>query len=256
MLKSSLIQLLFFCMPLSIYCSGDEIDSPDSVIVEEDGLQMKKETEHFSFYVDTIEQEYLNLIAEYLEENCLRINSELKAGSIPRVKMKLWRSSEQFYEVMVEKTGTLYNGATGYVSGSLECCMLSSNYSVLDSKTALHEYAHIVSIFVNSSIPNNPRWLWEAAALYVTGDFVDPASLQYMAAGDFPTIAELNIGYNDGFQKIYAVGYILAEYIVEHWTIDYFIQLIKANGDIENVLGLGVEEFEEKWHEYIRGKYF
>ena len=254
-MRSTVLLFLIIILPLSIYCSGKDIDSPVKVI-EEDGLQLKKETEHFDFYTDIIEDDYLDIIAEYLENNCSKIVSELKAGNIPRVKMKLWGSSEKFYEVMVEKTGTLYNGATGYVSGSLECCMLLSNYSGLDSKTALHEYAHIVTIHVNSTIPNNPRWLWEAVALYVTDDFINPSSLFYMVSGDFPTIAELNIGYNNGYQKIYEVGYILAEYIVEHWSIDHLIQLINVNGDIQGILELSIEEFEEGWHEYIRGKYF
>ena len=254
-MKSSVILFLIIFLPLSIFCSGKDIDSPEKVL-EEDGLLLKKETEHFQLFIDDVEEEYLNNISEYLEVNSQRILNKMNVDNMPDVKMKLWRNSETFYEIMLAKTGTVYEGATGYVYGNRECLVLLSNYFNMDSKTTLHEYAHLVTMQVNPGIPNNPRWLWEAAALYLTDDFVDPASIQYMISGDFPTIEELNIGYNDGYQKIYQVGYILAEYIVEHWSMDHFIDLINTNGDITGILGVSTEEFEEGWHEYIRGKYF
>ena len=37
-------------------------------------------------------------------------------------------------------------------------------------EAAVHEFAHGVSLHVNPRFGNNPRWLWEAVAIYEQAD--------------------------------------------------------------------------------------
>jgi len=38
----------------------------------------------------------------------------------------------------------------------------------------VHGFCHAVSLYVSPTFGNNPRWLWEAVALYENAEFVDP----------------------------------------------------------------------------------
>ena len=58
-----------------------------------------------------------------------------------------------------------FPGSRGYVTGDNELRLLYHR-RLSAQKEAVHEFAHVVSMYVNSTIPNNPRWLWEAVALY------------------------------------------------------------------------------------------
>jgi hypothetical protein len=119
---------------------------------------------------------------------------------------------------------------------------------------AVHEFAHCVSMYLNDTIANNPRWLWETVAVYMSQDFVHPNSLSYMVEGNYPTIDQLNSSYYSN-QDIYRVGYVLGEYIVENWGMAALRNLILQNGDIEAVLGISVQEFEDGWYDWLENTY-
>ena len=121
--------------------------------------------------------------------------------------------------------------------------------------TAVHEFAHLVTMQVNSTISNNPRWLWEAVALYENNEFVDPKLLSYMVSGNYPTLAELNTDYNVSNHSIYDVGYVLLEYVVLTWGMNTVIELIKNNGNLSNSLGMTTQEFESGWYQFVEEKY-
>ena len=54
---------------------------------------------------------------------------------------------------------------------------------------------------------------------------------------------------------IASVGYILLEYVVETWGMDVVISLIKNNGNISNLLGITIQEFELGWYQFVENKY-
>ena len=191
-------------------------------------------------------------ISQELERNYARILSDLRVDSMPKITAKIWGDYNHFLEDMENDIGIRYTGATGYVFGMTE---IRIYYNSQASVTAVHEFAHLVSMQVNSRIPNNPRWLWEAVALYETNEFVDPRTLPYMVSGNYPTLEELNSDYNSGNRSIYSVGYVLLEYIVETWGMDQIIELIQTNGNIPLSLGITVEEFESGWYQFIEEKY-
>jgi hypothetical protein len=171
---------------------------------------------------------------------------------MPKVTVKIWSDYDNFLQAMEDDIGTRYVGATGYIYSNSEFRIF---YNQEVAMTAVHEFAHIVSMQINSSIVNNPRWLWEAVALYENNEFVNPGTLSYMVNGNYPTLEELNTDYNSGNQIIYSVGFILLEYIVYTWGMDDVIGLIQNNGNINGRLGITVQEFEMGWYEFVEQKY-
>lgn len=122
----------------------------------------------------------------------------------------------------------------------------------------LHEFVHIASIAVNRTIGNNPRWLWESVAQYEAGEYSSGLPrIDYIIARDYPTLAELNVGFNEANEarNIYQFGYVIAEYIVNKWGIERLVALIKSNGNIQSILGISVTEFDAGWHSFMEQEY-
>ena len=75
------------------------------------------------------------------------------------------------------------------------------------ARNATHEMSHAISLSVNATFGNRPRWLWESVALFENDEFVDPRSIAYLAQGRFPTLAELDADPNAS-RQVYEVGYL------------------------------------------------
>ena len=116
----------------------------------------------------------------------------------------------------------------------------------------IQEFAHCVSMHINSSFPDNPRWLWESVAIFEAGQFVDPHNIPYLVNHNPPTLATLNSYSNT---MIYDIGYLIAECIVDNWGYDQLNELIVNNGDIQSTLSLTTTEFQDAWFEYVQVKY-
>ena len=199
---------------------------------------LREESEHFSFYFDGFSMATIRPIIDSLEENYDRIIADLEVDSMPVVRAKVWRSRAGFYREMERLLGVRYSGADGYVYGPREFhVMLVDDVAV----KAVHEFAHVVSLNLNPTFGNNPRWLWEAVAIYEAGQFVDPARLGYMVDGDYPSLEELDSAFGTRGNRIYSMGYILSEYIVDSWGMESLRDLIRANGDLESVLGVAAD---------------
>ncbi len=52
------------------------------------------------------------------------------------------------------------------------------------------------------------------------------------------------------------VGYVLGDFIVSTWGMDAMLGLIRANGRLEQVLGISTGEFEQRWYTWLRARYF
>jgi hypothetical protein len=191
-------------------------------------------------------------ISNRLEKNYNRILEDLQVQDMPVVIVKIWANYDKFLNVMEMDIGVRYTGATGYITSINEFRLYYTNNAVTD---AVHEFSHLVSMQINTNIPNNPRWLWEAVALYETGQFVNPKTLSYMVSGNYPTLQDLNTDYNSSNHSIYSVGFVLLEYIVDTWGMNTVIQLIRNNGNITSTLGTKVQEFESGWYQYVEEKY-
>jgi hypothetical protein len=230
-----------------ISCAKDAETNDDNPIVIEES--------HFSFVLhDGLTQSIINPINEKLNDNYSRVLNDLKISSMNKVSVKIWNNESNFLDNMEQAIGQRYQGASGWVYSSTDIRILyRGNYT---SQIALHEFCHAVSLVVNNTIGNNPRWLWEAVAIYEAGEFVNPTTISYLVSGNFPTLAELNSDFNSGGNKIYSVGYLLSEFIITNWDKSNFINLIKENGNIEQTLGISTQQFEEGWKEFVINKYF
>jgi len=207
-------------------------------------LSLELVTTHFDLHYSTASAGLMNAYANALEQNWLRISSDLGQSSLPRIEGFFYPDRNSF------ATATGFPEASGSVSGP-------NQFNVLAIPLALaipvHEFAHNVTLHLAPTAGGNPVWLWEAVALYEAGQFVAPSSVSYLAAGDFPTLAQLN--QPGGRYSIYDVGFTITEFIIREWGSQRLRALIVSHGNIEGTLGIATEEFERRWREYVATRY-
>jgi hypothetical protein len=206
----------------------------------------------FDLY-DDLTNEDVALIQNKLNGNFGRIISDLKVLFSGTFTIHIWENEENYLTAQEKYIGMKYPGSSGYVLGPNEIALL---YCSSVDENAEHEFAHCISLHVQANFSNHPRWLWEAVAIYESGEYTDPQNISYLMSGNFPTLNELNGDFNNGNQKIYEVGYLLTEFILHEWGKDKLINLIKNLGDVERVLDISVAEFENKWKAFVVEKYF
>ena len=239
------IRFIIICF-LLFSCKKGDVHKSDEVL--------KIDDVKFSFVLhDGLSQSIIDPIKSKLEANYLRVLSDLMIDTMNKVQVSIWGNQSNFYDDMRSKTGTIYYGATGWIPSKQDIRILYVGANT--AQVVLHEFCHAVSLVVNGSIGNNPRWLWESVAIYEAGEFVDPKTISYLVNRDFPTVSDLNTNFNSGGNKIYAVGYILSEFIISKWGADKYIDLIISNGNIQNTLGLTNQQFEEGWANFVVEKY-
>ena len=182
----------------------------------------------------------------------LLILNDLQVLNLPKISVKIWGSKERFLEAQESSIGKRYPRSFGYVWwGEVRLRYRGSR----TAQTAVHEFVHVVSQHINATIANNPRWLWESVAIYESGSpRFNPSKISYMKGGNYSSLSDLNYDFNKS-REIYRVGHTLIEYIVQKWGGISVIQLIKTNGNIESVLKISTEEFEEGWYQYTEKKY-
>jgi len=233
---------------LAVSCGG----SPSAPgVAAGESLAEKLVTAHFRILADRADASTVRAIADSLEAAYPRMTASLKSGDVSGVSAWVWTDSTAFYDAQRRNIGQSYAGTTGYVFPTRNIALLVVPQV---ASNATHEFAHLVSIAVNPRISNNPRWLWETVALYENGEFIAPMTLDYMRAGRYPTLAQLNAEVTANHQ-VYEVGYVLGEFIVDSWGLDGLIRLMQLNGDVATAYGVTVAEFETRWYGFLRAKY-
>ncbi len=181
--------------------------------------------------------------ASVLEAERPRLMADLGVPSLPRVEGRFYPDAASF-------TAATGYRATGSVGGPTLFHLVAIPFA---PSSAVHELAHNVTLHLEPDAANHPTWLWESVAIYEAGEFVDPRGIPYLAAGDFPTFAELD--NRQGRYSIYEVGYTIAEAVVEGWGRDGLRRLVRAHGDSAMALGLPVSELERRWREFVEAGY-
>jgi hypothetical protein len=231
-------------------CDSNSVGTAPSGSSQEQ-LTLRLTTTHFRILGDRTAAETLQAVADSLETAYPRVTSDLSTGPLPVITVSVWQDQASFYEAMRQNLGQVYTGSTGYVTGLQGLMMLATSAA---GKTAAHEFSHIVSLAVNTTFGNNPRWLWETVALYENREFVDPATLDFLAAGRYPTIASLDADFNTN-RQIYQVGFVLGEFVVATWGQDGLLRLVRSNGQVQATFGVSVTEFEQRWYAFLQAKY-
>jgi hypothetical protein len=65
----------------------------------------------------------------------------------------------------------------------------------------------------------------------------------------------LNSDVTTGNLKIYEVGYLLSEYILNNWGKNSYIDMLKYGANIQSILYVSVQEFENGWKQFVQNKY-
>ena len=227
------------------------IINSEQTLPEHEWRNRQGKTNHFKFVViGEIPDEVMLKVSQSLLQNRERILRVFRLTELPTVTVKIWEDRQAFETW----NGGNLSDATGYINARLwEVHALLRGTGT--DRTAVHEFAHLAATGVNPSIVYNPRWFWEVVALYANNEKYDPAELSCISPTEVPSIEELNSHHTLGNTKIYQVGYLLAEYIIENWGHEVFIQMIKENADLIKVLNLTPIEFQHSWHQFVLSRY-
>lgn len=239
-----IIAAVFLSSVFALSCEGEQSTeaSDDSVVYP---ILLEYDRFRFSLYKDVSAAQAVELY-DSLNANADRIMNHLRVPTMPQVNVSIWARahSNDYYAHMQTLIGQVYPGANGYTPDYRSMCLL---WDSTIPKGSVHEYAHLVSIALKRNISNNPRWLWEAIAQYESGMY-SHASLWPPSERVFPGFGALN-QFNS--ELPYRWGYYLVACIIEHWGEDAYINLLKANGNIETVLGVTESEFGGIVNTYI-----
>jgi hypothetical protein len=153
--------------------------------------------------------------------------------------------------------GTIPAFATGLLTSPTQIHMISPNAPAgapvaQGVRNLVHELAHCVSLQIDPTFVNDPRWLWEAVALYEAGQPVDLRTVPYMSALQPPSFAALD-AISD--TRVYDIGYSIAEFVVDRWGRPALPALVAAHGDTAEVLGVAQPQFESEWLAFVRARY-
>lgn len=214
------------------------------------------ESAHFTFRYTPMDAATIAATAAAVEGQHARIADDLGVTGMPPVRVTLYPDVDALRAGVAPIVGTIPAFASGLVTGPADIHVLSPNlstsWSYASGVTAIvHEFAHCASLRLNPSIANNPRWLWESVALYEAGEILDPRTLGYMAAGQPPTLAELN-RIDD--TRVYQVGGLIGAFVVDTWGREALRDLVRTNGRVQ---ALGVDEaaFTSRWFDFAQARY-
>lgn len=212
---------------------------------------------HFTFNYTALDSANIGEIAAAVEREHARILTDLGLDSVPAVMVTFYSDHAAMEAATRATAGVIPAWASGLVTSSTQIHLMSPNspawapYSRMLSNL-VHEFAHCVSMRLNPAIANNPRWLWEAVAIYEAGQAVDLRTIGYMAALQPPPFAALDSVENG---RVYDVGYSIAEFVVARWGRRGLTDLVSASGNTSTALGIPLTEFERDWFAFARQRY-
>ena len=238
------------CLLAGLSCGGGPVGPSAS----REQPTLKVSSAHFAVMADRAGADLIDAVTEALEAHYPRFTADLRVADLPVTSVWLWQDEDSFYADMASR-GSVYRSG-GYVRNAHAIALLAVPGASLEraAAVAVHEFAHVVSMAVNPTIANNPRWLWETVAVHEAGEFVDPRTLDYLQAGRYPSLADLDADWNAS-RQVYQVGGVLAEYIVREWGMDGLIGLIRTNGNVPGSLAVSVADFEAGWRAYLHEGY-
>jgi len=214
-------------------------------------------SDHFVFHYTALDAASIGAIAASVEAERPRILADLGVSDMPAVDVTFHADHAALQAAVAPIVGTIPAFASGLVTSATGIHMISPNApaSVPYAQAVtnlVHEFAHCVSLRLEPTFANDPRWLWEAVALYEAGQVVELRSVPYMAALQPPSFAALD-ALSD--TRVYDVGYSIAEFVVDRWGTAALPSLIAAHGDTGAVLGVALPDFESQWLDFVRARY-
>ena len=212
---------------------------------------------HFVFHYTALDSASIGAVADAVEAEHARILADLGVTAMPVVDVTFYADHAALQAGVRALVGQIPAFASGLVTSSTAIHMISPNAPTASPfdravRDLVHEFAHCVSLRISPTFANDPRWLWEAVALYEAGQVVDLRTVPYMAALQPPSFASLDTFENT---RVYDVGYSIAEFVVEGFGAPALPALVAAHGDTAAVLGVPQAEFESEWFAFVRARY-
>jgi hypothetical protein len=244
---------------LVVICAGCGSDGGSPVAPSSPTTQQPAPvaTAHFTFFPTSLDAGNITATADSLEAEYGRITRDLGVDAMPRVNVHFYSDQAALRAAMRPLFGALPSFAIGLATSSTEIHLVSPNqpavapYSVMVSNL-VHEFAHCVSLHLNPTIANNPRWFWESVAIYESGQLVEPRTLSYMVQGMPPAFSTLNT-FENGL--VYDIGYTIGAFIVARGGQRALIELIVNNGNVAQTMRMSQAEFEREWFDFVRARY-
>ena len=213
------------------------------------------ESVHFTFHHTAADVAQISATAARLESEYDRILRDLGVTTMPRVNVSFYGTHDALVAGAGPSAGPIPAWATGLVTAEDQIHLLSPAVAGPYERAMtnlVHDFAHCVSLRANRTIANNPRWFWEAIAVYEAGQQVDPRSLGYMVSGQPPPFAQLNRFDN---MLVYDVGYLISEFVISRWGMERYRSLLTTNGDTLRVVAMPLDDFEREWYAWVRATY-
>lgn len=220
---------------------------------EPKGFTAGLSTRHFNIHCIPSGKAAAGELARFLEEHFDKAASDLGVSNVPIIEVWVYPGMDA-YRAAVKQLGLKPEDLA--CSGDYQIHMVSPASSGQDRRSieqaAAHELAHCLVFHLVRGKPV-PRWLGESVARYESRQWVDPRYLDYLVAGNFPAFSDLD---DSGSNKVYQVGYILADFVVERWGVQGLRNLLLSQGDVQGSLGVTADQFSQAWKDFVFGKYF
>jgi hypothetical protein len=247
---------VLFASLLATGCGGPPHGSSQTTTITESPSQSFRSA-NFVFHYTSIDAASIAATASRVEADYSRVLDDLGANSMPVVDVTFYTDHSRLEAAVRPFVGPVPPWTAGLVTSESAIHLMSPNLSQWGSydhmiSNVVHEFAHCVSLHVNPTIGNNPRWFWETVAIFESRQFVDPRQLSYMTSHAPPTLGELS-NIND--TRIYEIGFLLGEYVRDSFGQAKLQEMIRNNGDTAASLGLTAEQFQVQWFAFVRQRY-
>ncbi|CDU06971.1 Hypothetical protein VCR14J2_410362 [Vibrio coralliirubri] len=174
--------------------------------------------------------------------------------SIPVITVRVWQSQKAYLDEQERSIGQRYAFSTGYIEPkSNEIRLLYFGGEI--QRTALHEFVHLLTLQINPNFANNPRWLWEAVAIYKSEGYWFHMNNRSAIKGRFDGLVQDLYNKPNSSSAVYELGYTVGEFIERSWGEGAFVDLIKSNGDPSQLTDQPIESLFYDWEKFVKTTY-
>ena len=217
-------------------------------------------SEHFEIYYNSNNQSnkfYASNSIKILEEEYYRILEFLNVEetNMPIVKLHMYDEYEKIRLSIIDELkfdpddmninfmGVSIKDDTIYFT-----LKDKSGYTVDLKRLLLHEFTHVVTTALTGG-KTQIDWLWEGTSKYLAQDR-DFSEWYYkeMLEKGLPEFYMLKD------ESRYTYGYSMVEYIIQTYGREKLIELLVQQGDIEDVLNITEDEFQDGWKGLLEEK--
>ncbi len=249
-MRNALVLLLLVLLLVARVLVGrSAITKPGAILTVSSGS--------FLLYYPEGHQDAAKEVLSVLEDNHARITANLRPVRTGLITVRLYPSLRDFHSAIGRPN--LPNWAVGAAWGDSEIRMVSPknpgpihDYQQL-ILVAVHELAHVLTKRMGLVAPPHVAWLWESIALYEAGQTPHPAALRFLGTGKHLRFTSVTSALEK--PEIFHIGYTIMEYLVERHGYEAVRELVVHGGDIEQVLGMSVDEFYASWYDFTKANY-